>query len=120
MASIMVHITHGPEHPTRVALGLLVAKTAQDEGHDVTLFLAGDAVQLARKETLDALVGVGIGSAREHFDGLSSGNARVFLSRMSSNARAISEADAESIGGQMAAPTDLVRLSLEHDRMFTY
>ncbi|MDQ4094615.1 MAG: DsrE family protein [Actinomycetota bacterium] len=120
MASIMVHITHGPEHPTRVALGLLVARTATEEGHDVSLFLAGDAVQLVRDETLDAVNGVGTGSAREHFDALTSAGGRVYLSRMSSNARGISETDASAKGAQMAAPTDLVRLSLEHDSMFTY
>jgi predicted peroxiredoxin len=120
MASIMVHITHGPEHPSRACLGLLVAKTAQEEGHEVTLFLAGDGVQLIRDETLDATVGVGLGSAREHFDAFTSGNGRLFLSRMSSSARGISEADVTAKGGQMAAPADLVRLSLEHDSMFTY
>lgn len=120
MASIMVHITHGPEHPTRAALGLLVAKTAQEEGHEVTLFLAGDGVQLSRDETLDATAGVGTGSTREHFDAFRAGNGRIYLSRMSSNARGIAEADVSAIGGQMASPADLVRLSLEHDRMFTY
>jgi predicted peroxiredoxin len=33
---------------------LLVAKTAAAEGHEVRLFLAGDAVQLVRAETADA------------------------------------------------------------------
>lgn len=120
MASIMVHITHGPEHPTRAALGMLVAKTAQEDGHDVTLFLAGDAVQFIRDETLDAAAGVGLGSLREHFDAFTSGNGRIYLSRMSSNARGISESDAGAKGAEMATPNDLVRLSLEHDRMFTY
>jgi len=34
------------ENPTLAALGFLVAKTAIEEGHTVTLFLAGDAVKL--------------------------------------------------------------------------
>ena len=29
MAKILVHVTHGPEHPTRAALGFLVAKPAE-------------------------------------------------------------------------------------------
>jgi hypothetical protein len=33
MAKILVHLTHGPEHPTRAALAFLVAKSAIDEGH---------------------------------------------------------------------------------------
>jgi predicted peroxiredoxin len=43
MSSILVHATHGPESPTRAALALLVARAALTEGHQVSLFLAGDA-----------------------------------------------------------------------------
>ncbi|MDQ4143648.1 MAG: DsrE family protein [Actinomycetota bacterium] len=120
MASILVHITHGPEHPTRAALGLLVAKSAQDEGHEVSLFLAGDAVQLIRDQVLDSLVGIGTGEARGHFDALVAGGARFYLSGMSSKARGVTEADLEGKGAEMAMPNVLVRLALEHDRMFTY
>ena len=48
--NILVHITQGSDNPTRAALGFLVAKTAIDEGHKVTLFLAGDAVKLYRTQ----------------------------------------------------------------------
>ncbi len=46
MAKILVHLATGPENPTRAALALLVARTAAGEGHEVQLFLAGDAVAL--------------------------------------------------------------------------
>ena len=36
---MLVHVTQGPENPTRAALAFLVAKTAIDEGDVVTLFL---------------------------------------------------------------------------------
>ena len=39
LANILVHITSGPEHPTRAALGFLVARAAIEEGHSVNLFL---------------------------------------------------------------------------------
>ncbi len=58
MAKILVHIATGPENPTRAALGLLIARTASEEEHDVQVFLAGDAVQLARRETADAAQGI--------------------------------------------------------------
>ncbi len=32
MAHILVHVTHGPEQPTRSALGFLVGKAAIEEG----------------------------------------------------------------------------------------
>ena len=53
MAKILVHVTIGPENPTRAALAFLVAKSAIHEGHSVSMFLAGDAVQLMRKAVLD-------------------------------------------------------------------
>ena len=34
---MLVHVTQGPENPTRAALAFLVAKTAIDEGDAVTL-----------------------------------------------------------------------------------
>jgi hypothetical protein len=39
---------------------------------------------------------------------------------MSSKARGVSAADLEGKPCEMAMPNVLVRLSLEHDRMFTY
>jgi uncharacterized protein len=66
MAKLLIHITHGTEVPTRAALGFLVAKTGLDEGHAVSLFLAGDAVPLLRDEILDSLAGIGTGKLRDH------------------------------------------------------
>ena len=87
MANLLINVTHGPEHPTRAALGFLVAKAAVDGGHEVTLFLAGDAVQLLREAVLDNLVGLGTGSLRESYDALREGGARFYVSGMSSKAR---------------------------------
>jgi predicted peroxiredoxin len=120
VASILVHITHGPEHPTRVALGLLVARTALEDGHDVSIFLAGDAVQVMRDAVLDSLQGVGTGSAREHFDKIVSAGGRFYLSKMSSGARGVTDADIDGKPAQMATPNELVRLAVECDRTLTY
>ena len=120
MASILVHITHGPEHPTRAALGFLVAKAAVDEGHSVTLFLAGDAVQLLRDGVLDNLNGLGTGPLRQSYDALVASGARFYLSGMSARARGLTEQDLVNKPAEFAMPNKLVQLSLEHDRMFTY
>ena len=118
--SILVHITHGPEHPTRAALGFLVARTALEEGHTVTLFLAGDAVQLLRDPVLDTLTGLGTGKLREHYDAIVKAGGTFFLSGMSSQARGMTQADLQGKPAQLAPPAVLLRLSLEHARMFTY
>ena len=67
---ILVHITCGPADPTRAALGFLVAKTALDEGHSVTLFLAGEAVLLLRDDNLNSVTGIGTGKLRDHYDAI--------------------------------------------------
>lgn len=120
MGTVLVHLTSGPEAPTRAALGLLVARAALDEGHDVNVFLAGDAVQLIRDAVLDSLTGVGTGSLRESFDAIVSGGGRFFLSGMSSKARGVGDHDLEGKPAEFAMPKRLVQLSFEADRSFTY
>ena len=120
MANILVHITCGPEHPTRAALGFLVAKAAIEEGHSVNLFLAGDAVQLMRDAVLDNLSGLGTGKLREHYEAIRAGGGRFYLSGMSSTGRGVSADDLEGKPAEMAMPNVLVRLTLEADATLTY
>ncbi len=117
---VLVHITHGPENPTRAALGFLVAKTAIDEGHDVNLFLAGDAVKLLQDSILNTLTGIGTGKLRDHYDAIIKGGGKFYLSGNSSKARGVTEADLKNKPAEFALPNVLVRLSVESDRMFTY
>jgi predicted peroxiredoxin len=116
MAKLLINLTHGPEHPTRAALGFLVGNAALSEGHDVSLFLAGDAVQLLREPVLDNLVGLGTGSLRESYDALSAGGAHFYVSGMSSKARGF-EPNGEA---EAATPNRLVELVLDADRVLTY
>jgi uncharacterized protein len=120
MAKILVHITHGAEDPTRAALGFIVAKSAIDEGHTVSVFLAGDGVTLIRDVVLDNLVGLGTGKLREHYDAIVAGGGKFYLSGMSSKARGVTDADLQGKPAEFAMPNVLVRLSLDSDRMFTY
>ncbi len=120
MARILVHLTHGPEHPTRAALGFLVAKAAIEEGHAVTMFLAGDAVQLLRDGALESIRGVGTGDLKQSYDAVVASGVRIYLSGMSAKARGLSQQDIEGKPAEFATPNVLVRLAVEHDRMFTY
>lgn len=120
MSRLLVHLATGPEHPTRAALALLVARSAKAQGHDVDLFLAGDAVGLLRDATMDAVQGIGTGSLREHFDELAAAGARFYASGMSSKARGV---DTDAIGGktvEFAPPDRLVELTFEADRVLCY
>lgn len=119
-STILVHITHGPEHPTRAAIGFAVAHAALEQGHAVSVFLAGDAVQLMREGVLDNLVGLGTGNLRELHDGIVGRGGRFYLSGGSSKARGLTPEQLAGKTVEMAGPARLVELSLEHDRMFTY
>lgn len=119
MAKLLVHLATGPENPTRAALALLVARSAAEAGHEVQVFLAGDAVQLARPVTADQVRGVGTGSFAEHWDALVQGDVPIFLSGMSSKARGV-EAAAREGQVEMAQPQRLVELALWADSTLTY
>ena len=116
MATLLVHIATGPENPTRAALGLLIARTASDEEHDVQVFLAGDAVQLVRQETADAAQGIGTGSVAEHLAALRGAGVPIFLSGMSSKARGIEGGE----GLELAPPQKLVELATWAETTLVY
>jgi predicted peroxiredoxin len=118
VAKILVHLATGPENPTRAALALLVARTAAAEGHEVQVFLAGDAVQLARPETAEAAQGIGTGSAAEHWAALAEAGIPFFLSGMSSKARGVDAATRDGI--ELAQPQKLVELAVWADTTLTY
>lgn len=120
MARLLFQVTTGSENPTRVTLAFLIARSAMQQGHEVDVFLGGDAVSVLRDETLDAMHGVGTGSLRESYQALANGGARFHASRMSSRARGLSE---EQLAGKPVAlitPDDVVALTLAADRVLSF
>ena len=120
MGSLLVHITHGPESPTRAALGFLVARAAVQAGHEVSVFLAGDATQLIRSEVIDTLQGLGTGPLAETVPAVAGGGGSIYVSGMSAKARGVSEEDLQRTGAQFAMPDKLVELTFACDRVLTY
>jgi predicted peroxiredoxin len=120
MSRILVHITHGQEHPTRAALGFLFARTAIEQGHEVTLFLAGDAVQLLRDAILDSLHGIGTGRLREHYEALRQAGCMFYLSKGSSDAREITELTLPGKRVERVSAGKLVELVMQSDRAIVY
>jgi uncharacterized protein len=117
---ILIHLTRGPENPTVASLAFLIGKMAVEQGHTVNIFLAGDAVQLVRASILDNLEGLGTGKLKEHFDVLTSGGGKIFLSIMSSKARGVTQEDLHGNQMELVMPSVLLQLALESDKMFVY
>ena len=118
--SLLIHITAGPNDPTRAALGFNVAKAAIDEGHQVTIFLAGDGVQLIRDGVLSSLTGLGTGNLKELYDGFVAKGGRLYVSGGSAKARGVTDADLAGKPAEFGGPPQLVKLALEHARVITY
>jgi predicted peroxiredoxin len=117
---ILIHVTTGPENPSKAALAFLIARTAIEEGNTVSIFLAADAVQLLRNDVLDNLSGLGTGKLREHFDIILRRGGKFYVSGMSSKARGVTDADLQGKNAEFALPKVLLQLSIESDRMFVY
>lgn len=120
MTKFLVHVTCGPSDPTRAALAFLVAKAAVEEGHTVSLFLAGDAATLLKDENLRSVVGVGTGKLEDHFNVLAEKGVRFYVSGMSAKARGVSEQDLTGKPAEFGMPNVLVRLAADADRVLTY
>lgn len=120
MAKILVHVTAGPNDPTKAALAFLVAKSALEEGHDVSLFVAGDGVHLLTREVSKSLEGLGTGRLADHFDSINAAKAVVFFSGMSAKARNIAAEAIVLNGAQPAMPNRLVQLAVEADTVLCY
>jgi predicted peroxiredoxin len=120
MGSLLVHITHGPEAPTRAALGLLVARSAVEAGHDVTVFLAGDAAYLVKDAVIEHTIGVGTGALSDSFPALVDAGVPIFISRSSSGSRGVTEDDLAGKGARFSTPAELVELTFAADRVLCY
>lgn len=85
----------------------------------MSLFLAGDGVQLVRPETAEATTGVGTGNVGEHLAALAEAGVETYLSGMSSKARSVEPGTASS-EVELAPPSKLVELALWADSTLTY
>lgn len=120
MGKLLVHVTHGPESPTRAALACLVAKAAVDSGHEVSMFFAGDAALLMKDEIVDSLQGIGTGALSDTLPALVEAGVPIYVSGMSSKSRGVTEDDITGKGGTFAMPDRLVELTFEAERVLTY
>lgn len=62
---IMITVTSGTDDPTRATLGMLAAKAAVEQGHEVTVWLQGEAATLANRNVYPFIIGVNMPSMQE-------------------------------------------------------
>jgi len=118
--NFLVHIHTGPDNPTEAALAFTVAMTAQKEGHNVTVFLAGDGASLITDAAISSVEGKGTGKLKDSFAALIAGSAHIFISANSAKARNITDADLVGKPAEFAPPTKLVELAAGADVVLSY
>ena len=118
--TVLVHIYSGSESKNKVPLGLLVALTAEKNDHKVTLFLAGDGVQILDCKKAGEIVGQGTGDLYEHLQNLKNSKITIYVSGMSAKSRGYDEKLLDGYTAEFVMPDVLVEESIKADSVLCY
>jgi len=118
--TVLVHIYSGLESKNKITLGLLVALTAEKNDHKVTLFLAGDGVQILNCKKSGEIVGQGTGDLYEHLQNLKNSKITIYVSGMSAKSRGYDEKLLDGYTAEFVMPDVLVEESIKADSVLCY
>ena len=118
--TVLVHICSGLESKNKITLGLLVALTAEKNDHKVTLFLAGDGVQILNCKKAGEIVGQGTGDLYEHLQNLKNSKINIYVSGMSAKSRGYDEKLLDGYTAEFVMPDVLVEESIKADSVLCY
>ena len=118
--TVLVHIYSGLESKNKITLGLLVALTAEKNDHKVTLFLAGDGVQILNCKKAGEIVGQGTGDLYEHLQNLKNSKIIIYVSGMSAKSRGYDEKLLDGYTAEFVMPDVLVEESIKADSVLCY
>ena len=118
--TVLVHIYSGLESKNKVTLGLLVALIAEKNDHKVTLFLAGDGVQILDCKKAGEIVGQGTGDLYEHLQNLKKSKVTIYVSAMSAESRGYDEKLLDGYSAEFVMPDVLIEESIKADSVLCY
>jgi len=118
--NVLVHIYSGLESKNKVTLGLLVTLEAEKNDHKVTLFLAGDGVNILSCKKAGEIVGIGTGDLYEHLENLKNSKVKIYVSGLSAKSRGYDETLLQGYNAEFAMPDVLVDESIKADSVLCY
>jgi len=118
--TVLVHIYSGLESKNKITLGLLVALTAEKNDHKVTLFLAGDGVQILNCKKAGEIIGQGTGDLYEHLQNLKNSKITIYVSGMSAKSRGYDEKLLDGYSAEFVMPDILIEESIKADSVLCY
>ena len=116
---IMMKSAWGSDDPTKAAVPFLHGDALSDAGHEVQIFLLGEAVALMRKSEANAVVPVGWPPLAEVLHKLVVKKIPIYACGACSRARGVTEADLTEFGAKFGNPKIFVSLVEWADRVIT-
>ena len=116
---VMMKSAWGTDDETRATFVFNHGLALADAGHEVQIFLVGDATVLMRKAVVDAVVPIGWPPLKDTFDKIVAARIPVFACGACSRARGVSETDVTQWGFKFGNPTIFVGLVEWADRIIT-
>jgi predicted peroxiredoxin len=116
---IMMKSAWGSDDPTKAAFPFLHGHALAEAGHEVQIFLLGEAVSLMRASVAKAVVPVGWPPLAEALDKAVSQKIQIYACGACSRARGVTEADLAPWNAKFGNPTIFVSLIEWSDRIIT-
>jgi sulfur relay (sulfurtransferase) complex TusBCD TusD component (DsrE family) len=116
---IMMKSAWGSDDPTRAAFVFAHSLALSEAGHEVQIFLLGEATYLMRKVTADAATPIGWPPIGELRDKVVARHIPVFACGVCSRARGITESDLATWNAKFGSPAIFVPMVEWADRIIT-
>jgi predicted peroxiredoxin len=116
---IMMKSAWGSDDPTKAAFPFLHGQALAEAGHDVQIFLLGEAVSLMRASVAKAVVPVGWPPLEETLQKVVASKIQIYACGACSRARAVGEADLTQWNAKFGSPRIFVSLVEWADRVIT-
>ena len=116
---VMMKSAWGSDDPTKAAFPFLHGLALAEAGHEVQIFLLGEAVSLMRQSVANAVVPVGWPPLVETLNKVVARKIQIYACGACSRARSVGEADLIPWGAKFGNPTIFVSLVEWADRVIT-
>ena len=117
--NVMMKSAWGSDDPTRAAFPFLHGLALSEAGHNVQVFLLGEAVSLMRKSVAEAVVPVGWPPLAETLHRVTSRQITIYACGACCRARSVAETDLAQWGAKFGNPQIFVSLVEWADRVIT-
>jgi predicted peroxiredoxin len=116
---IMMKSAWGSDDPTKAAFPFAHGLALSEAGHEVKIFLLGEAVNLMRKAVAESVTPVGWPKISEMLEKVAARHVPIYACGACSRARGVTETDLANYGAAFGNPTIFVSLVEWADRIIT-